>query len=368
MNFEYLVLDEAHCIKNTESSRYTHLNNLKTRHRLLLSGTPVQNDVGELLALLSFLMPKTFSKSDCELLLEAFGWHKGATGQVKGAGFSISQLRSMLSPFVLRRLKRDVLDQLVDKTTRVVRVEMTATQKLVYAGVLEGYQQNKLRMQQRVAAEDAELALIEVGMRGKPKGPSKAKTTIKAAAAATASSAEVIDLVSPGPSVVAESKGDEANVIDVSYEPSTATVATDGEIISGSSGSASALDLSASEAKHLFTALRKAANHPLLLRVRYKDPVKMDRIAQVAFAEEHFGNQCDVKRVKDELDLFSDFELHRICMDYSHYLGELELPAEALYDSPKMCALREMIPDLAVRIFLWKLNLYYSIPSHSHSH
>jgi SWI/SNF-related matrix-associated actin-dependent regulator 1 of chromatin subfamily A len=56
--FEYLVLDEAHGIKNAQSSRFVNLNVLKTKHRLLLSGTPVQNDIGELLSMLSFLMPQ----------------------------------------------------------------------------------------------------------------------------------------------------------------------------------------------------------------------------------------------------------------------------------------------------------------------
>jgi SWI/SNF-related matrix-associated actin-dependent regulator 1 of chromatin subfamily A len=58
LHLEYLILDEAHGIKNAQSSRFVHLNGLKTRHRLLLSGTPVQNDIGELLSMLSFLMPK----------------------------------------------------------------------------------------------------------------------------------------------------------------------------------------------------------------------------------------------------------------------------------------------------------------------
>ena len=58
LHFEYLVLDEAHCIKNASSSRFVNLNMLRTRHRLLLSGTPVQNDISELLSMLSFLMPQ----------------------------------------------------------------------------------------------------------------------------------------------------------------------------------------------------------------------------------------------------------------------------------------------------------------------
>jgi SWI/SNF-related matrix-associated actin-dependent regulator 1 of chromatin subfamily A len=71
-SFEFMILDEGHCIKNANSSRYTNMNMIHSRRRLLLSGTPVQNDVSELLAILSFLMSETFTKLDCELLVAAF--------------------------------------------------------------------------------------------------------------------------------------------------------------------------------------------------------------------------------------------------------------------------------------------------------
>lgn len=66
--FSYLVLDEAHCIKNANSTRFETLGQLQSRHRLLLSGTPVQNDVKELLNLLSFLTPKVFRRKDVRTL------------------------------------------------------------------------------------------------------------------------------------------------------------------------------------------------------------------------------------------------------------------------------------------------------------
>ena len=66
--FSYLVLDEAHCIKNSNSSRFETLGQLQSRHRLLLSGTPVQNDIKELLNLLSFLTPKVFRRKDVRTL------------------------------------------------------------------------------------------------------------------------------------------------------------------------------------------------------------------------------------------------------------------------------------------------------------
>lgn len=68
-SFDYLILDEAHGIKNADSSRYINLNQIKTKHRLLLSGTPVQNEISELLAMLSFLMPNVFGRHNCDLLV-----------------------------------------------------------------------------------------------------------------------------------------------------------------------------------------------------------------------------------------------------------------------------------------------------------
>lgn len=69
ISFSYLVLDEAHCIKNASSSRFEYLRMVHSSRRLLLSGTPVQNDVKELLTLLSFLTPKVFRGKDVETLL-----------------------------------------------------------------------------------------------------------------------------------------------------------------------------------------------------------------------------------------------------------------------------------------------------------
>lgn len=114
--FEYLIIDEAHCLKVSTSSRFANLNEIKSAHRLLLSGTPVQNDLSELLALMSFIMPDIFRKIGIDEILEGFGWDKKSSGpSASSSAVSINQLRAMLAPFVLRRVKSDVLDQLVDK-------------------------------------------------------------------------------------------------------------------------------------------------------------------------------------------------------------------------------------------------------------
>jgi SWI/SNF-related matrix-associated actin-dependent regulator 1 of chromatin subfamily A len=114
--------------------------------------------------------------------------------------------------------------------------------------------------------------------------------------------------------------------------------------------------MSASEANNLFTALRKAANHPLLLRVHYKDAAVLDKIAKTAYNQEHFGNQCDLQRVRAEIELLSDFDLHCLCLEYPLSLKGLELDSTALYDSPKMELLQSMLPQLQVCVSFEPIN------------
>jgi len=61
--FQYLIIDEGHMMKNMETQRYGHLMKLKSQYRLLLTGTPLQNDLGELMCLLNFIKPDLFGDS-----------------------------------------------------------------------------------------------------------------------------------------------------------------------------------------------------------------------------------------------------------------------------------------------------------------
>lgn len=339
LEFEYLVLDEAHCIKNADSSRYNNLNALKTNHRLLLSGTPVQNDIGELLSMLSFLMPKVFGRRNRELLIEALNWSMNKNintlttttnttsndmitnnkkYQPQEGELSLLQLRSILAPFVLRRLKKHVLDQLSDKVTIVKRLTMTTFQKEVYDNILLDHTARKdyFKLKQK------ENVMNDSILNGKyiKNNPSKE---------------EIIDLTT----TTTTTTTDKESVL------TNATINTANNIIQPNE---ILKKMSTTEANHLFTALRKVANHPLLLRVRYKDPIILDRIATVAYHNNYFGNQCDYQRVRDEIDLMSDFDLHYLCLEYSSQLAGLELTASVLYDSPKMEFLKNFLPQLKV--------------------
>lgn len=103
-----------------------------------------------------------------------------------------------------------------------------------------------------------------------------------------------------------------------------------------------------SDINNLFTALRKAANHPLLLRVHYTEDETIDMVARVALANGHFGDQAGYDRVRAEICTFSDFDIHHLCLEYPSTLGHLQLKSEVLYDSVKMTVLKELLPSLVV--------------------
>ena len=122
------VFDEAHALKKPSSARYQRLGRLRAAQRLLLTGTPVQNNLPELLSMLSFMMPSAFppSLATASRVLAA----GSAAGDNNGA--QIARARRMLAPFVLRRLKADVLPQMVGKTEEEHCLKMSERQLALY--------------------------------------------------------------------------------------------------------------------------------------------------------------------------------------------------------------------------------------------
>ncbi|XP_044027887.1 chromodomain-helicase-DNA-binding protein 4a isoform X2 [Siniperca chuatsi] len=121
-----LVVDEAHRLKNNQSKFFRVLNNYPLQHKLLLTGTPLQNNLEELFHLLNFLTPERFSK--LEIFLEEFA-DIAKEDQIK-------KLHDMLGPHMLRRLKADVFKHMPSKTELIVRVELSPMQKKYYKFIL----------------------------------------------------------------------------------------------------------------------------------------------------------------------------------------------------------------------------------------
>ncbi|OQN96787.1 hypothetical protein B0A48_17347 [Cryoendolithus antarcticus] len=150
VTWHYLILDEAHNIRNFQTAMYQNLVRLKTSARLLLTGTPLQNSLGELWALLTFLTagqqqrinPNALNEATSVGELEEFLNHwrepvieifdRGVSALSKGASDIIAQLHTQLRPFMLRRLKSDVEKDLPKKTEHTVVCKLSKRQRQLY--------------------------------------------------------------------------------------------------------------------------------------------------------------------------------------------------------------------------------------------
>ncbi|KAK1321505.1 putative chromatin-remodeling complex ATPase chain [Acorus calamus] len=126
-----VLMDEAHVLKDKSSYRWKNLMSVakNANQRLMLTGTPLQNDLHELWSLLEFMMPAIFATGDVDVkkLLDA---------EDKDL---ISRIKSILGPFILRRLKSDVMQQLVPKIQQVKYVSMEPDQAGAYKDAVNEY-------------------------------------------------------------------------------------------------------------------------------------------------------------------------------------------------------------------------------------
>jgi ATP-dependent helicase STH1/SNF2 len=135
----YMIIDEGHRMKNTKSKLALTLQQYYySRYRLILTGTPLQNNLPELWAILNFALPKIFNsvKSFDEWFNTPFA-NTGAQDEMKLTEeetiLIVKRLHKVLRPFLLRRLKKDVESELPDKVERVVKCRMSTLQSRLYA-------------------------------------------------------------------------------------------------------------------------------------------------------------------------------------------------------------------------------------------
>lgn len=124
LKWQFMAVDEAHRLKNRESQLYAKLMDFGAPSRLLITGTPMQNNLTELAALMDFLMPgKVTVEEDIDLASE-------------GAQEKLDELTRAITPYMIRRTKQKVENDLPPKTEKIIRVELSDVQLEYYKNIL----------------------------------------------------------------------------------------------------------------------------------------------------------------------------------------------------------------------------------------
>ena len=156
MTFDYAILDEAQAIKNAESQAAKAARLLKARHRLAMSGTPIENHLGELWSIFEFLNPGMLGTAT--VFKKNAG---GASGQDEGAR---QLLAKALRPFILRRTKKEVVKDLPDKVELTLSCDLEPAQRKIYEDLRAHYRSALLRTDAKTVA-GSKIEVLEALLR-----------------------------------------------------------------------------------------------------------------------------------------------------------------------------------------------------------
>ncbi|CAE7163347.1 unnamed protein product [Rhizoctonia solani] len=251
VKWETCVFDEGHILKNFQSQRYQQLMKIQARWRLLLTGTPLQNNLQELVSLISFILPGKFNAETIDSLRTIFKVRADAHTSLLSRE-RVSRAKTMMTPFVLRRRKDQVLKDLPNKTEKIVWCSMTALQRSIYN---ETMRRSKKELEREAAATSTPP-------------PDKKRT-----------------------------KTDEAT----KSQKKSATLKAKTKAAEASSA-------------HVLMDLRKAASHPMLFRRRFDDGI-VRKMAKLCLKEPEFMDSVEALVVED-MEVMTDAELQVFAKRY----------------------------------------------------
>ncbi|GIX63108.1 SNF2 helicase, putative [Babesia caballi] len=157
LHFHYIIIDEAHRIKNEESKLSEVVRMFRTEYRLLITGTPLQNNLKELWALLNFLFPEVFaSAEEFEIEFDLVGPKELSQEERESRNLGIiARLHEILRPFMLRRSKKDVLTDMPPKNELLLMIPLSTMQKRLYRDLLR-------RNVPELGADDSHSSVVKV--------------------------------------------------------------------------------------------------------------------------------------------------------------------------------------------------------------
>ncbi|KAG9085513.1 hypothetical protein FS749_004362 [Ceratobasidium sp. UAMH 11750] len=299
VKWETCIFDEGHVLKNFQSQRYQQLMKIQARWRLLLTGTPLQNNLQELVSLISFILPGKFTAETIDSLRTIFKVRADSHTSLLSRE-RVSRAKTMMTPFVLRRRKDQVLKDLPNKSERIVWCTMTALQRSIYNETMR-------RSKKELEREAAELA---------------ARTS-----AATSPS--------PDPSDPSTKGKKRARAVDT-IEKKSATKQANMKAKTKAAEASSA---------HVLMDLRKAASHPMLFRRRFDD-AKVRAMAKGCLKEPEFEESVEALVVED-MEVMTDAELQVFAKRYKS-VRKYALQDECFLDAGKVGELLRLLEGYKV--------------------
>ena len=156
IEFDYAILDEAQAIKNAATASAKAARLLRARHRLALSGTPIENHLGELWSLFEFLNPG--------LLGSAKAFQRASSARTRD-DVSLEWLSRALRPFILRRTKEQVAPELPRRTEQTLQCELEPAQRRHYDELRAHYRQTLLATVARDGVNRSKMQILEALLR-----------------------------------------------------------------------------------------------------------------------------------------------------------------------------------------------------------
>lgn len=157
VEFDFVILDEAQAIKNASTETAKAVRLLKSRQRLALSGTPIENHLGELWSLFEFLNPGMLGSSSV--------FQFSTNGPQKPNEESRTMLARALRPFILRRTKQQVAKELPEKLEQTIYCEMDERQRRQYEELRDYYRQSLLEKVSRQGINKSKIQILEALLR-----------------------------------------------------------------------------------------------------------------------------------------------------------------------------------------------------------